>query len=242
MGETGEENPEQQIELLERSLKTAGVNLHPAVPLIAAILNLPVPARYPPLLAAPEEQRRLLLETLAQWLIGCAGPEPVLIVHEDLQWSDPSTLELMQLLVERGTKVPLMQIYTARPEFTFPWSVRMNHAHLKLNHLSAPEARKMLDLLMDGVALDPDTITGVLERTGGVPLFVEELTRLVLDGRANPREIPATLHGSLLARLDRLGPAKELAQLASVVGRELGYELLLADFTHFRKRTPVRTK
>ena len=228
MGESGVESPDQRLELLERSLMAAKVDLHLAVPLIATVLNVPVPGGYRPLLAAPEEQRRRLLETLAQWLIGCAGSGPVLIVHEDLQWADASSLELAQLLAQRGAEVPLMQIYTARPEFTVPWPVDMNHIHLKLNHLSAAEAREMVDSLAAGAHLDPDTISGMLERTSGVPLFVEELTRLVLDGRGSPREIPVTLHGSLLARLDRLGPAKEVAQLASVVGREFGYELLRA--------------
>jgi class 3 adenylate cyclase/tetratricopeptide (TPR) repeat protein len=228
MGESGVEGPEQRLELLERSLMAAKLNLQAAVPLVATILNLPLPERYQPLLAAPEEKRRRLLGTLAQWLIGCAGSGPVLIVNEDLQWADASSLELARLLVERGAKVPLMQIYTARPEFTVPWSVDVNHTHLKLNHLSAAEAREMVDSLAAGAHLEPDTISGVLERTSGVPLFVEELARLVLDHRGSPREIPVTLRGSLLARLDQLGPAKEVAQLASVVGREFGYELLRA--------------
>ena len=150
---------------------------------------------------------------------------------EDLHWFDASSLELMQLLIEQAATARVMLVCTARPEFRAPWSLRTHHAQLTLNRLSAPHVRELVASVVAHSALSVETIEKVVERTGGVPLFVEELTRAVLEkGGATPalHEIPATLHDSLMARLDRLGPAKEVAQIASVIGREFSYELLHA--------------
>ena len=150
---------------------------------------------------------------------------------EDLHWFDASTLELMQLLVEQGARSPLLLLSTARPEFQAPWTPRTHHTHLTLNRLTAREVRELVGQVVASSALSGEAVDKVIERTGGVPLFVEELTRAVLErGDAKPtaHEIPATLHDSLMARLDRLGRAKEVAQIASVIGREFSYELLHA--------------
>jgi predicted ATPase len=198
-----------------------------AVPLIAPLLNLEVDEKYPPLLLSPEQRRKRLLTTLAGWLFGAA--QPVVLAVEDLHWFDASSLELMQLLIEQAATARVMLVCTARPEFRPPWSLRTHHAQLTLNRLSAPHARELVACVVAKSALSVDTIEKVIARTGGVPLFVEELTRAVLEkGGAEPalHEIPATLHDSLMARLDRLGPAKDVAQIASVIGREFSYELL----------------
>ena len=150
---------------------------------------------------------------------------------EDLHWVDPSTLELIELLVEQGATAPLLLLYTARPEFRVPWTLRAHHTQITLNRLTARDIRTIVAQVAASKALSDETIETVVERTGGVPLFVEELTRAVLEsGSAGPtgREIPATLHDSLMARLDRLGPAKEVAQVAAVIGRKFSYELLHA--------------
>jgi predicted ATPase len=153
------------------------------------------------------------------------------IAIEDLHWVDPSTLELIQLLVEQGATARLLLLYTARPEFRAPWTLRAHHAQITLNRLGTRDIRTMVEQVASSKALSDDTVAAVVERTGGVPLFVEELTRAVLesgDAKLTGREIPATLHDSLMARLDRLGPAKEVAQVAAVIGREFSYELLHA--------------
>jgi predicted ATPase/class 3 adenylate cyclase len=212
---------------LERALELAGLKLAETVPLVASMLNLPAGEKYPPLPFSPEHQRKRLLTTLAAWLF--AAPQSVVMAVEDLQWFDASSLELMQLLVEQAATARVMLVCTARPEFRAPWSLRTNHAQFTLNRLSALHVRELVASVVAHSALSGETIEKVVERTGGVPLFVEELTRAVLEkGGAEPAlyEIPATLHDSLMARLDRLGPAKEVAQIASVIGREFSYELL----------------
>jgi len=214
---------------LERDLERAGLKPAEAVPLIAPMLNLPVDEKYPRLMLSPEQQRKRLLTTLAAWLFGAA--QPVVMAVEDLHWFDASSLELMQLLIEQAATARVMLVCTARPEFRAPWSLRTHHAQLTLNRLSALHVRELVASVVAHSALSCETIEKVVERTGGVPLFVEELTRAVLEkGGAGPalHEIPATLHDSLMARLDRLGPAKEVAQIASVIGREFSYELLQA--------------
>jgi len=153
------------------------------------------------------------------------------IAIEDLHWADPSTLELTQLLVEQGAHARLLLLYTARPEFHAPWPMRAHHTQLNLNRLTARNVRTMVAQVAAKIALTDETVATVVERTGGVPLFVEELTRAVLesgDAKLTGREIPATLHDSLMARLDRLGPAKEVIQVGAVIGNEFSYELLHA--------------
>jgi tetratricopeptide (TPR) repeat protein len=152
------------------------------------------------------------------------------IALEDLHWADPSTVELQKLLVEQGATAPLMLLYTARPQFRAPWPTRAHHAQLTLNRLGDRDARTMISTMGNRGGLPADVIDTIVKRTEGVPLFAEELTRLVLErsGHLATREIPATLQDSLAARLDRLGPAKEVAQLAAVIGRVFNYELLRA--------------
>src|SRR5258705_2129258 len=139
-----------------------------------------------------------------------ARAQPLVIATEDLHWADPSTLELIQLLVEQGATARLLLLYTARPEFRAQWPLRAHHTQVTLNRLSARNVRTMVGEVAAQKALSEETIATVVERTSGVPLFVEELTRAVLDSgnaRLTGREIPVTLHDSLMARLDRLGSA-----------------------------------
>ena len=147
--------------------------------------------------------------------------QPLVMAIEDLHWVDPSTLELIQLLVEQGATARLLLLYTARPEFRAPWTLRAHHTQITLNRLTARDIRSMVAQVAASKALSDETVATVVERTGGVPLFVEELTRAVLESGSaglTGREIPATLHDSLMARLDRLGAAKEVAQVAAVIG------------------------
>ena len=222
---------EEQLAQLEPRLALAGLNPAEAIPLITPLLNLATPANYPPLALSPEQQRRRLLATLVEWVLGAARAQPTVIATEDLHWADPSTLQLIQLLVEQGARSRLLLLYTARPEFHAEWPLRAHHTQINLNRLSVRNVRAMVEeVVAAGKALSDATIATVVERTAGVPLFVEELTRAVLESGAKltGREIPVTLHDSLMARLDRLGTAKEVIQIGAVVGSDFSYELLHA--------------
>jgi class 3 adenylate cyclase len=219
-------SPEARRRRLDEALARSGVAHREAGPLIAELLGLP--GSEPPLLA-PEQRRVRLMAVLADWLLEAARVQPLLVVIEDLQWVDPSTMEVIQALVDQGASAPLMLLLTARPQFKTPWSHRSHHANIALGRLDASESRA----LVASVAADtlaPSVVQAVIERTDGVPLFIEELTRLMVEraGRPGSDEIPATLRDSLAARLDRLGPAREVAQLAAVIGREFSYEVLAA--------------
>jgi class 3 adenylate cyclase/tetratricopeptide (TPR) repeat protein len=227
----GATDSEEQLERVERALASAGLKVVEAAPLIADLLQLPAGERYPASTLTAEQKRRRLLAALSQWVLGAARLQPLVMVVEDLHWLDASTLELQQLLAEQGATAPLMLLYTARPEFHAAWPMRAHHSHITLNRLSARNVREMIALVAARNALAGESVEAVVERTGGVPLFVEELTRAVLEsgsGRITGREIPATLHDSLMARLDRLGPAKEVLQIGAVIGSEFSYGLLQA--------------
>jgi class 3 adenylate cyclase/tetratricopeptide (TPR) repeat protein/energy-coupling factor transporter ATP-binding protein EcfA2 len=223
----GDESVEARSTRLEQGLTLAGVPLTEAVPLIAPLLGLPVPAQYPPLDLSPEGQRKKLLGTLSAWLVGLARVQPAVAVLEDLHWVDPSTLELQALLVESAATAPLLILYTGRPEFHPPWPLHGHHAVLTLNRLAPRQIRELIAGVAARVTLAPEVIETVITRTDGVPLFIEELTKAVLEGQgsASARMIPMTLEDSLRARLDRLGPAREVAQLGAVIGREFSYAL-----------------
>jgi predicted ATPase len=216
---------------LEPQLTSAGLEPGEAIPLIAPLLNLPMPAKYSPLAYSPEQQRHRLLTTMVNWVLGAAQVQPLVIATEDLHWGDPSTLELIQLLVEQGAAGRLLLLYTARPEFRAQWPLRAHHTQITLNRLSVRSTRTMVEQVAARKALSDETVAAVIERTGGVPLFVEELTRVVLETNTEKltgREIPVTLHDSLMARLDRLGSAKQVAQVGAVIGNEFSYELISA--------------
>ncbi|HTT75675.1 MAG TPA: AAA family ATPase [Candidatus Binataceae bacterium] len=228
----GDSRPDA-IAQMTGALTRVGLDPTEAIPLLAPLLNLPLPPKYQPSVLAPDQQRRRLLATLVEWIFGSARIKPLIIAIEDLHWADPSTLELIQLLVEQGNAAPLLLLYTARPEFHPPWPPRSHHAQINLDRLRTPDVRAMVAQVAAQKALAEETVAAVVERTGGVPLFVEELTRAVLEsGEAKlvGHAIPATLHDSLMARLDRLGHAKEVAQIGAVIGREFSYELLHAVY------------
>jgi class 3 adenylate cyclase/tetratricopeptide (TPR) repeat protein len=222
------ENAEQSIEQLASLLRVAGLRPRQTLPLIASLLNLPVPNTYPAGPAGPEEQRRQLLAALCGWAIGTARAQPAVLVLEDIQWADASTVEFAKLVAESGGEAPLMRIYSARPGFDLSGLIGSNHAQLTLERLSDREARAMVKLVAPEQGLSAETVTAVVNRATGIPLFVEELTRDLpergKDARLNA--IPASLRDLLAARLDRLGPARELAQIGAAIGREFSSELL----------------
>jgi class 3 adenylate cyclase/predicted ATPase len=225
----GDEAVEEQIVRLEQSLAAAGLPPTETVPLVAPLLQLPLPDHYSPLPLTAEAQRKRVLATLVAWLFGLARLQPAVVVLEDLQWGDPSTLELQALLAEQGAHHPVLFLYTARPEFRAPWPLLAHHVQVTLGRLGRVHVGEMVAGVARHAAR-PEFIEAVISRTDGVPLFVEELTKAALEaegsGVAPERMIPATLQDSLMARLDRLGPAKEVAQVAAVIGRDFSYGLL----------------
>src|SRR5262249_45674558 len=144
LGWRGDESPAERVTQLELRLERAGLKVGEAVPLIAEMLNLPIPDRYSALMLAPEQKRTRLLANLAGWVLNVSRLQPMIIAMEDLHWVDPSTLELMQTLVEQAATVPLMLPYTARPEFRAPWPMRAHHAQITLNRLNERHTREMV--------------------------------------------------------------------------------------------------
>jgi class 3 adenylate cyclase/predicted ATPase len=227
----GEQSAEERLAGLEASLASASLNLEEAVPLIATLMNLPIPEKYQPLGLQPDQLRKRLMATISAWAIGLAHIQPLVIAIEDLHWADPSTLEVIQLLSEQCATAPLLIICTARPEFRAPWPLRAHHAVISLNRLNARNSREIAARLWSHIALPTEMVEAVVARSGGVPLFVEELVHTLIEsGNVKPalNEIPTSLRDSLMARLDRLGDAREVAQIASVIGQEFSWSLLRA--------------
>jgi len=220
---------EQRLADLESSL--AQVKLDPAeyAPLLGPMLDIPLPKERAPALAAEELRRRQLAAT-TNWAIAGARVQPVVLALEDLHWADPTTLDVLRGIAERGALAPLFIVATTRPEFRAPWSMRSHHGTISLAPLDRVQVRDMVVELSARHALPKEVIDDVAARTGGVPLFVEEVTRLLLERgeQGGIHTIPPTLQQSLMARLDRLGPSREVAQVGSVIGRGFSYGLLRA--------------
>jgi class 3 adenylate cyclase/tetratricopeptide (TPR) repeat protein len=237
-----EESPEQKLRKLEGFLVQYGLPLAEVVPLFAALLSLPLPADYDPLKLSPEQQKQQTLQILLTILLRIAAQQPVLFIMEDLHWVDPSTLELLSLLVDQGPTARILALFTFRPDFSPPWTGRTHLTQVTVHRLPRRQAVEVLRQVAHGKILPPEVVEQIVAKTDGVPLFVEELTKMVLEsGLLQEREdhyeligplpllaIPATLHDSLMARLDRLATVKALAQLGATLGREFSYELLQA--------------
>jgi class 3 adenylate cyclase/tetratricopeptide (TPR) repeat protein len=222
-----EASAEQRRADLENTLKLIGLDSVEYLPLLAPLLEVAL-APGCGLMITPEELRRRQLAALVAWVLASARSQAVALAFEDLHWADPTSLDLMRELAEHGARAPLFIIATARPEFRASWSMRSHHSVISLGPLDRAQVRQMVVDLTSSRALSNDVIEGVSERTGGVPLFVEEVTRLLLE-RGEPDgalSIPLTLQQSFAARLDRLGPAREVAQIGAVLGREFAYPLL----------------
>ena len=212
---------------LENTLRLIGLDAAEYAPLLAPLVDVPLPedrrAKFP-----PEELRRRQLAAMTAWVLAGARSQPVVLAFEDLHWADPTSLDLLRALAERGAQSPLLVVATARPEYRAPWAMRSHHSVVSLAPLDRAQVRRMVGEIANRHALSDETIDGVGERTGGVPLFVEEVTRLLLERNAQgaAQAIPPTLQQSLAARLDRLGEAREVAQIGAVLGRDFSYRLL----------------
>jgi tetratricopeptide (TPR) repeat protein len=217
--------PESRLADLESSLTQVKLNPVEFAPLLAPLLDIPTATVDAPELT-PDELRHRQLAAMVVWLLAGARAQPLVLAFEDLHWGDPTSLDLLKMLAERGATAPLMIVATARPEFRAPWATRSHHGVISLVPLDRQQVRQMVGAISERNALSAEAIEGVTVRTGGVPLFIEEVTRLVLEGGA--QTIPLTLQQSLAARLDRLGEARDIAQIGAVAGREFAFGLLLA--------------
>ena len=238
-----DETPADRLRKLEEAVRPYPLPLAEVVPLLAALLSLPLPDdRYPPLTLTPQRQKQKTQEALLTWLLVLTEQQPVLFIVEDVHWIDPSTLEFLTLLVDQGPTARLLTLLTCRPEFQPPWGLRTHLTPIALQRLPQPQVEVMITQVTGGKALPPAVLQQVVTKTDGVPLFVEELTKTVLEsgllqetdehyaltGPLLPLAIPATLHDSLMARLDRLATVKAVAQLGAVLGRTFAYEVLQA--------------
>jgi class 3 adenylate cyclase/tetratricopeptide (TPR) repeat protein len=221
--------PEEYLERLAQSLDSSGMPGDEPLALIADLIGVPTGAGQAPLTLSADERRRALLSTLADWLLATAERWPTMVVIDDLHWVDPSTLELLDVLIGRAAGSRLMLLYTARSDFPLPWAPGDAHLQLPLERLDREDARRLVTAAASR-DLPPDLIDRAVNRAGGVPLFAEELARLFGQdkGRRSEREIPSSLSDLLMARLDQLGSAKQVAQIASVLGREFRLPLLRA--------------
>ncbi len=221
----GEDSPLAQ---LASSLRDIG--LEDAVPLFAPLLDLPLDERYPAPNLSPERQREKTLEALVTLVLQMAERQPLVLLIEDLHWLDPTTLECLEQLIDQAASVPFLLLLTMRLHtLEGQWAPRSHLTQITLTSLSSAEAAMLVDQVVREQALPAELRQQIVARTDGVPLFLEELTKTVVESReAGERQLPATLRDSLAARLDRLGPAKEVAQIAAVIGRVFTFELLAA--------------
>ena len=237
-----DDTPGTKLDKLAQALRTTSLPLDQAAPLFAALLSIPVDDRYPALTLSPQQQRQQTLDMLVGWLLEEAERQPVLAVWEDLHWADPSTLEMLGLVLEQTPTAPMLNVLTLRPEFSPPWPTRSHMTPITLNRLERQQVEALITRMAGAKPLAAEVVEHIVAKTDGVPLYVEELTKMLLHsdllredadcyaltGSLSTVTVPDTLQDSLMARLDQLGQAKEIAQLGSVLGREFSYDMLAA--------------
>ncbi|HTV26342.1 MAG TPA: AAA family ATPase, partial [Xanthobacteraceae bacterium] len=237
-----DEQATARFDKLEAMSARLGLVAKDIVPFVAALMSIPNEGRYGPLEMPPSEQKERTIAALIALFEGLTIDTPVLALLEDVHWIDPTSLDLFSRLVDRLPSLRALLVLTFRPEFVSPWVGRPHVSPLSLSRLGRPEALVIIDGVSGGKALPPEILEQIVAKTDGVPLFVEELTKAVLetglmreengayilDNTLNLLAIPSTLHDSLMARLDRLTAVKEIAQFGAAIGREFSYRLLEA--------------
>lgn len=232
----------RRLDKLEAVLAELGMSIDDHAPILASLLSVPAGNRYPTVERSPAELKMKALGSSVEIFRAMAAQQPVLITVEDAHWIDPSTLELLSLAIEQLSDAPILFLITFRPEFEPPWEGRGNAVSLKLGRLSRKETAGLATSVAGGEALPRTVMDQIVARADGVPLFIEELTKAVIEtgvveatpegfktcGASSQQAIPETLQDSLTARLDRLAPVKEIAQLAATIGRNFSRELLAA--------------
>ena len=237
-----EDTAEQRLEKLEAVLTQTANDLQGTAPLLADLLSLPTGDRYPPLNLTPQKRKEKTLQAILAQIEAIAVRHPALIALEDVHWSDPTTRELLDLLIDRVPSARVLLVITFRPDFIAPWVGRPHVTTLTLSRLSPRQQAQMIAKVTGGKALPKEITDQIVDRTDGVPLFIEELTKTVIEsgvivdmgdhfsatGSVASFVIPTSLHASLLARLDRLAPTREIAQIGAALGRSFSHELILA--------------
>src|SRR5262245_22223052 len=237
-----EDTPEQRLDKLEVVLRQATNDLSEVAPLIADLLSVPTGDRYPPIDLTPEKRKEETLRALLVRAERLAARQPVLFVFEDAHWIDATSREWLDLTIDRVPTLPVLLIITFRPEFAPPWVGLPQVTLLSLSRLPARQRAQMIVRVTGGKPLPEEVTDQIIDRTDGVPLFIEELTKAVVEsglvadagdrytvaGPVPPLAIPTTLLGSLLARLDHLAPVREVAQIAAALGRQFSHELISA--------------
>jgi predicted ATPase len=220
--------------------------------LFVDMLSLPNDGRYPALELTPQQRRQRTLDALVLQVVAFARQNPVLMIFEDAHWADPTSFELFGRFVDRIPSLRVLLIVTFRPEFEPPWIGRPDVTALTINRLAQRAVDAMIDRVVGNKLLPASVRQDIIERTDGIPLFVEEMTKAVLEAEgageaqrtaaAIPSPVvavPASLHASLMARLDRLGPAKEVAQIGAVIGRDFSHALLAAVVRKSEAELPI---
>jgi class 3 adenylate cyclase/tetratricopeptide (TPR) repeat protein len=237
-----EDTAEQRLGKLEAVLALATDDLSEVVPLAANVLSIPVGGRYSPLNFNPQQTKRKLFKALQAQVEGLAGKQPLLMVWEDVQWSDPTSRELLDLTIDWTPSLPILLVITYRPEFVAPWVGRSHVTLLALNRLPPRRCVEVVAAVTGGKALPKEIVDQIVDRTDGVPLFIEEMTKAVVEsgavadagdvytlgGPLPPLRIPTSLNASLLARLDRQASVREVAQIGAALGRQFSHEVISA--------------
>ena len=236
----GEDTPEGKFAKLERVLGAYRFPRADTVPLFATLLSVPLPADVPPSRLTPEQQKQHTQQDLVAWMTEEAEQKAMLTVWEDVQWIDPSSLEVAELLLDQIPTVPMLMVVTCRPEFRSPWGMRSHLTPIMLGNLGRGPVETIATHVAGGKRLPAALVARIAEKTDGVPLFVEEMTKAILElgvlreegnryeltGPIEGLSIPISLNDALMARLDRLPAAKSLAQLGAVIGRRFSYDLI----------------
>ena len=235
-----DDTPLARLDKLDAVLAQASTSIEDAA-LFAEMLSLPNHGRYPAIELTPQQRRQKTLEALVLQIEALTRQVPVLMIFEDAHWTDPTSLEALRRAVDRIATLRVLLIVTFRPEFEPPWIGRPHVTALTINRLAQRDVDTMIDRVIGANFLPASIRQDIIERTDGIPLFVEEMTKAVLEaeGEGEARRtvaavpspalaVPASLHASLMARLDRLGPAREVAQIGAAIGREFSHALLAA--------------
>src|SRR5262249_24090356 len=238
-----QETPAAKLEKLEHALSQCRLPVEETVPLLAPVLSLSLPEdRYPLLKLSPQRQRQKTLETIIAILLEQAEHQPVLFIVEDLHWTDPTTLEWLNLLIDQTPTASMLVLLTCRPHFQPAWHHRSYLTEITVNRLLHAQVEQIVTGMTEGKTFPAAVLQQIIAKTDGVPLFVEEMAKAILEsgqlkavaghyelvGSFSTFAIPTTLQDSLMARLDRLVTAKGIAQYAAVIGPQFSYELLQA--------------
>ena len=235
-----DETAAARLDKLEATVALSGLHAEECMPYLASLLSIPTEGRYPALEMAPSELKERTVAVLIDLFVGLTRGAPLLALLEDAHWIDPTSLDLFGRIIDRSQGMRALMVATFRPEFAAPWLGRAHVTALSLNRFGRRHVVAMVDRVTSGKALPAEVLEQIVAKTDGVPLFIEELTKTVLESglvreenasyvlatALTPLAIPSTLQDSLMARLDRLASVREIAQIGAAIGREFSWRLL----------------